>query len=297
MREVRLEPHVSLARVRARSFDPVVQAACARFARAPHRRARPRPRAPHPSSCPRSTRTRDGSCRAHRRAGPASVEASAEQVSGRRRQQRHDAGPFDRLVGRPARRSRRVLRRHVRPDVSLRPRARRQPRSRIRESRLQSGEIARMVDVNERAEARHAIGVKNGTVIGASGAGSGVGGWQSPLAIAFAVAYALAQGQGGLPGGANSSGLPKSPAAAISERRRSTPSGVSRCSRKPVERGFALSGRSGPPAARSAARRRTPTRGFYRSSSSRWQTKGPSRRSRALRSPGCSASLLSEAGR
>ena len=49
----------------------------------------------------------------------------------------------------------RVLRRHVRPAVSLHPRARREPRPRVRESRVQSVEIARMVDVNERAEARH----------------------------------------------------------------------------------------------------------------------------------------------
>ena len=105
-----------------------------------------------------------------------------------------------------------------------------------------------MVDVNERAEARHDYRCVNGTVIGASGAGSGVGSWQSPLAIAFLRSLGLwPRGQGGLPGGANSSGPPKSPAAAISERRRSTPSGVSRCSRNPVDRGFAAPGTVGSP--------------------------------------------------
>ena len=104
-----------------------------------------------------------------------------------------------------------------------------------------------MVDVNERAEARHEyLGEERnrdrcvGRRLRQRGAGSRR--WRSPSRGRLG-----SVGAGGLPGGASSSGLPKSPAAAISERRRSTPSGVSRCSRNPVDRGFALPGRSGPP--------------------------------------------------
>ena len=172
----------------------------------------------------------------------------------------------------------------------LHPCARREPRSRIRESRLQSVEIARMVDVNERAEARHDYRCVERNRDRCVGRGLRRRG----LAVAvgdrlLAVAWALAQGQGGLPGGANSSGLPKSPAAAISERRRSTPSDVRRCSRKPVDRGFAAPGTS-----RLPAPDQPPVGVHPRSASSElpvWASR-PRRRSRALRWPGCSASLL-----
>ena len=64
----------------------------------------------------------------------------------------------------------------------------------------------------------------------------------------LAVAWALAQGTGWLARwrqrGSDSRSLRSR---AISDRRSSTPSGVSRCSRNPVDRGFALPGRSGPP--------------------------------------------------
>ena len=141
-----------------------------------------------------------------------------------------------------------VLRRHVRPGVSLHPRARREPRSRIRESRVQSAEIARLVDVNERAEARH--GYRGGERNRHRCVGRRPRRRELAVAVGdrlLAVAWALAQGTGWLARWRNSSGSPKSPVAAISERRRSTPSGVSRCSRNPVDRGFALPGRSGPP--------------------------------------------------
>ena len=104
-------------------------------ARAPRRRAPRRAHAPRRSSRRSSTRATGGSGPATRtavlaspspsRAGPWSMRGTG-----------HDARLLDRLVGRPPAVADRVLRRHVRPDVSVRPRARREPRSRIRESRM-----------------------------------------------------------------------------------------------------------------------------------------------------------------
>ena len=219
-----------------------------------------------------------------------------EEVSGRCAAAAPRCGTV-RPAGRAATRcNRRVLRRHVRPDVSLHPRARREPRSRWSESRASRRGISRLVDVNDPAVARHARSVwRTGPMSGSSGpaAGSAAGSrrWRSPSAVA----WALAQGTGVACPVEPARPIAEVTGRAISERRRSTPSGVSRCSRNPVDRGFALPGRSGPP--HEISRPSAYTQARVLPSFPFAAQVEPSTRSRAHRSPECSASLLSEAGR